>query len=134
MDGVLVQEMAPAGTDLIVGGVQDPVFGPSVLAGVGGTDAEVWRDRRVALAPVGPAAAREMWDGLRGAALLDGWRGRPPASRDALAHLTARVGWLLSDLPGVAELDLNPVRAGADGQPVALDARIRRTEIRQPAP
>ena len=134
MDGVLVQEMAAPGTDLIVGGVQDPVFGPSVLAGMGGTDAEVWRDRRVALAPVGPGAARELWDGLHGAALLDGWRGRPPVPRDALAELTARVSWLLSDLPGVAELDLNPVRAGVDGRPVALDARIRREETREPAP
>ena len=126
MDGVLVQEMAPPGADLIVGGLQDPVFGPSVLVGLGGTEAEVWRDRRVALAPVGPAAARELWDGLRGAALLDGWRGSPAVSRDALADLTARVAWLLADLPGVAELDLNPVRAAAGGAPLALDARIRR--------
>ncbi len=102
MDGVVVQEMAPPGTDLIVGGVQDPLFGPAVLAGVGGTQAEVWRDRRVALAPVGPAAARELWDGLRGAALLDGWRGLPSGDRDALADLTARVAWLLSALPAVA--------------------------------
>jgi acyl-CoA synthetase (NDP forming)/RimJ/RimL family protein N-acetyltransferase len=134
MEGVLVQEMAPDGTDLIVGGLQDPVFGPSVLVGVGGVDAEVWRDRRVALAPVGPAAARELWDGLRGAALLGGWRGRPQVAREPLADLTARVAWLVSDLPAVAELDLNPVRAAADGAPVALDARIRRADIREPAP
>jgi acyl-CoA synthetase (NDP forming)/RimJ/RimL family protein N-acetyltransferase len=134
MEGVLVQEMAPAGTDLIVGGIRDPVFGPCVLAGIGGADAEVWRDRRVALAPVGPASARELWDGLRGAALLDGWRGAPPVPREPLADLTARVGWLMSDLPGIAEMDLNPVRAGTDGRPVALDARIRRVETREPGP
>ncbi|MGE0028838.1 MAG: acetate--CoA ligase family protein, partial [Thermoleophilia bacterium] len=134
MEGVLVQEMAPAGTDLIVGGLRDPVFGPCVLAGIGGTDAEVWRDRRVALAPVGPASAAELWDRLRGVALLDGWRGLPPVPRDALADLTARVAWLMSDIPGVAELDLNPVRTDAAGRPVALDARIRRAPTREPGP
>jgi acyl-CoA synthetase (NDP forming)/GNAT superfamily N-acetyltransferase len=126
MEGVLVQEMAPAGVDLIVGGVRDPVFGPCLLAGIGGADAEVWRDRRVALAPPGPASAHEIWDRLRGADLLAGWRGLPAVPRGPLADLTARVGWLMSDIPGIAELDLNPVRAGADGRPVALDARIRR--------
>jgi hypothetical protein len=130
MEGVLVQEMAPPGTDLIVGGVRDPLFGPCVLAGVGGTGAEVWRDRRVALAPLGAASAREVWDGLRGARLLDGWRGLPPVPRGPLADLTARVGWLMSDVPGIAELDLNPVRADAAGRPVALDARVRRAETR----
>ena len=134
MEGVLVQEMAPAGTDLIVGGLRDAVFGPCVLAGIGGTDAEVWRDRRVALAPVGPASARELWDRLRGVALLDGWRVLPAVPRDALADLTARVGWLMSDIPGVAELDLNPVRTDAAGRPVALDARIRRAQTREPRP
>ena len=78
MDGVLVQEMAPDGPDLIVGGLQDPVFGPVVLAGIGGGEAELWGDRKLALAPVGPTGADELWRGLRGAALLDGWRGARP--------------------------------------------------------
>jgi acetyltransferase len=134
MEGVLVQELAPPGVDLIVGGVQDPVFGPCLLGGVGGVQAETWRDRRVALAPAGPASAHELWERLRGAALLDGARGMPAVPRDALADLTARVGWLVSDLPGIAELDLNPVRAGADGRPLALDARIRRADPGEPGP
>jgi acetyltransferase len=134
MDGVLVQEMAPPGVDLIVGGLHDRVFGPCLLVGVGGVQAETWGDRRVALAPAGPSASRELWDGLRGAALLDGARGLPPVSRAALADLTSRVGWLVSDVPGIAELDLNPVRAAAGGRPLALDARIRRAETREPAP
>ncbi len=126
MDGVLVQEMAPDGPDLIVGGLQDPVFGPVVLAGIGGGEAELWGDRKLALAPVGPAAADELWRALRGAALLDGWRGAPPVPRAPLARLTERVAWLLADQPLLGELDLNPVRGGADGAPVVLDARARR--------
>ena len=126
MDGVLVQEMAPDGPDLIVGGLQDPVFGPVVLAGIGGGEAELWGDRKLALAPVGPVAADELWRALRGAALLDGWRGAPPVPRTPLARLTERVAWLLADQPLLGELDLNPVRAGADGAPVVLDARARR--------
>jgi acyl-CoA synthetase (NDP forming)/GNAT superfamily N-acetyltransferase len=126
MEGVLVQEMAPEGPDLIAGGLQDPVFGPVVLAGIGGGEAELWGDRRLALAPVGPTAADELWRGLRGAPLLDGWRGAPPVPRPPLAELTQRVAWLLADQPLLAELDLNPVRAGADGGPLVLDARARR--------
>ena len=127
MEGALVQEMAPDGPDLIVGGLQDPVFGPVVLAGIGGGEAELWGDRKLALAPVGPAAADELWRGLRGAPLLDGWRGAPAVPRPPLAELTERVAWLVADQPLIAELDLNPVRAGADGRPVVLDARGRRS-------
>ena len=126
MDGVLVQEMAPEGPDLIVGGLQDPVFGPVVLGGIGGGEAELWGDRRLALAPVGPTGADELWRGLRGSALLDGWRGAPSVPRAPLGELTQRVAWLLADQPLLAELDLNPVRAGADGRPLVLDARARR--------
>ena len=126
MEGALVQEMAPDGPDLIVGGIQDPVFGPVVLAGIGGGEAELWGDRTLALAPVGPVAADELWRGLRGAALLDGWRGAPKVPRGPLTELTERAAWLLADQPLLAELDLNPVRAGVDGRPVVLDARGRR--------
>jgi acetate---CoA ligase (ADP-forming) len=126
MEGALVQEMAPDGPDLIVGGIQDPVFGPVVLGGIGGGEAELWGDRRLALAPVGPAAADELWRGLRGAALLDGWRGAPRVPREPLTELTERAAWLLADQPLLGELDLNPVRAGVDGRPVVLDARGRR--------
>jgi acyl-CoA synthetase (NDP forming) len=126
MEGALVQEMAPDGPDLIVGGLQDPVFGPIVLAGIGGGEAELWGDRKLALAPVGPTTADELWRGLRGAPLLDGWRGGPPVPRAPLAKLTERVAWLMADQPLLAELDLNPVRAREDGRPVVLDARARR--------
>ena len=134
MQGALVQEMAADGPDLIVGGLQDPVFGPVVVAGIGGGEAELWGDRKVALAPVGPVAADELWRGLRGAALLDGWRGAPAVPRAPLAELTERVAWLLADQPLLAELDLNPVRAGADGRPVVLDARARRTNGSEVSP
>lgn len=127
MQGVVVQEMAPDGLDLIVGAVADPVFGPLVLAGAGGVLAELWRDRRVALAPVGPRTAAELWRGLRCDPLIDGYRGAPPADRAALEDLVARVARLAADQPLLAELDLNPVRAFPPGEGVlVLDVRARR--------
>ncbi|MCU0307096.1 MAG: GNAT family N-acetyltransferase [Thermoleophilia bacterium] len=127
MEGVVVQEMAPAGLDLIVGAVADPVFGPLVLAGIGGVQAELWRDRALALAPVGPRAASALWDELRGAPLLDGYRGGPRADRAALADVVMRVARLAAEQPLLAELDLNPVRALAPGSgAVVVDARARR--------
>ena len=127
---VLVQEMAGDGAELIVGATADDVFGPLVLAGVGGTEAELWADRAVALAPVGPRTAQELWTRLRGAAQIDGWRGAPASDRDALADLVARVAWLAADQALLAELDCNPVRAPHGGRALVLDARVRRA----PAP
>lgn len=126
-DAVVVQEMAPRGVDLIVGAVHDPLFGPLVLAGIGGTEAEVWRDRMVALAPVGRQTAHEMWDGLRGLPLIKGWRGSPGADRAGLEECLLRVAQLAAEQPLLAELDLNPVRSSGPGQGVVvLDARARR--------
>jgi acyl-CoA synthetase (NDP forming)/GNAT superfamily N-acetyltransferase len=127
MTGALVQEQAGPGLDLIAGATADPVFGPVVLAGLGGVEAELWADRAVALAPVGPRTARDLWRGLRGSRLIDGWRGAAGADRDALADLITRISWLASDQPLLAELDCNPVRwSGEQRRLLALDARIRR--------
>jgi acyl-CoA synthetase (NDP forming) len=130
MDGALVQEQADEGLDLIVGAVADPVFGPLVLAGVGGVEAEVWKDQTLALAPVGPRTAEAVWRDLRGGVLIDGWRGAPGADRARLADVVRRVAELIADQSLLAELDLNPVRGlGVGGEVIVLDARARRAAI-----
>jgi acyl-CoA synthetase (NDP forming) len=127
MDGVLVQEMIEDGLEVIVGATCDAIFGPLVLAGIGGVEAELWRDRAVALAPVGPATAEHLWQRLRGAPLIDGWRGGQTADRAALIELAVRVSRMAAEQPLLAELDCNPVRsAGSGGGVVVLDARARR--------
>ena len=73
-----------------------------------------------------PAIAKALLTFPAGTALLDGWRGAPSVPRAPLTELTERVAWLLADQPLLAELDLNPVRAGAQGRPLVLDARARR--------
>lgn len=128
----LVQEMVEGPAELIVGATADRVFGPLVLAGIGGVEAEMWADRAVALAPVGALAAADLWSGLRGARLIDGWRGAPASDRAALADLVRRVSWLAADQPELAELDCNPVRAPAGGPAIVLDARARRAGEAQP--
>ena len=127
MDGVLVQEQAEEGLDLNVGAVSDAVFGPLVLAGIGGVEAEGWKDQALALAPVGPRTAESLWGQLRGGALIDGRRGAPGANRARLADVVRRVSDLIAEQPMLAELDLNPVRGlGIDGDVIVLDARARR--------
>jgi len=133
--GVLVQEQVPGDVEVIVGARHDSVFGPVVLAGLGGILAELLGDSAVRLAPVSPDVAHEMLRELRGYRLLAGYRGRPAVDLAALAALVATVSRVACDLP-VGELDLNPVlvRAGAPGA-IAVDRRLvlRRTEPVGPA-
>jgi acyl-CoA synthetase (NDP forming) len=121
-DGVLVQPMAPAGVELIVGARRDPQFGPLVLVGIGGVLAEVLDDVVVRIAPIDAAHARGMLDELRGARLLDGVRGRRGVNRTAVAALVAALGRALEANPSWREVDLNPVIAGKDA--LAVDALI----------
>ncbi len=121
--GLLAEPMAPPGVEVIVGGRRDAVFGPAVLVGLGGVLAEVLDDVAVLLAPVSEAEARRRIDGLRGAAVLRGVRGRPGVDLDALAFLVAAVGRLLVADPSIAEIDLNPVIAGPGGA-IAVDALV----------
>ncbi len=123
-DGFLVQPMLTGGVELVVGVKRDPQVGPVLLVGLGGVLVEIMRDTALALAPVGKAEARRMLEGLKGFKLLQGYRGTPAADLDAVCDAIARVSEFAADhADQVAEIDVNPLLARADGA-VALDALI----------
>jgi acyl-CoA synthetase (NDP forming) len=109
--------------ELIVGARRDGSFGPVVLVGLGGVQAELYRDVQIALAPVGEDEARTMIESLRAYALLDGWRGRPAVDVDAAARVVAAVSRLLAEDPELVECEINPLRVGPEGA-VAVDALV----------
>ena len=121
---ILLQPMVRAGTELIVGSVHDAQCGPMVMLGAGGVLTDVLGDRSFGLAPMTAGQADDLIDGLRSARLLDGYRGAPVVSRDAIQDILVRVGTLVDDLPEIAELDLNPLVCRADGVTI-VDARVR---------
>ncbi len=121
---LLVQPLVRGGVELLVGAVEDPVFGPLVAVGPGGTLAELIGDAGFRLAPLTDVDADELVRSGKAGRLLAGFRGAPAADLDAVADLVLRVGRLADDLQELAELDLNPVIAGPDGC-VAVDARVR---------
>jgi len=133
MEGFTVQSMAlrPGAHELIVGVATDPIFGPVILFGQGGTAVEVVGDRAVALPPLNTALAHEQIKRTRIFRLLEGYRDRPAADLDAIALTLIQVSQIVIDLPEVVELDINPVLADAGGV-VALDARIRLTASPEP--
>ncbi len=121
--GLLVEPMADAGVELIVGLRRDPLFGPAVMVGLGGILAEVLDDVVIRLAPVDADEALTMLDELRGTRLLTGVRGRPPVDRAAVASLVAGLSALAIARPDLVEVDLNPVIATPDGA-IAVDALV----------
>jgi acyl-CoA synthetase (NDP forming) len=125
LDGVLVQPMITGGRELILGGRQDPQFGPVVLVGLGGIFVEVFEEASVRVAPITRRDALEMIDELRGAPILKGARGHKPSDIEAVVEALLRVSQLLSDFPQIKELDINPLRVfHRPGGCCALDARI----------
>jgi acetyltransferase len=126
LQGALLAEQVTGGLEVIVGLKRDPVFGPLVLAGMGGVWTELLRDSALRLAPVDQEEALVLLTGLKSAPLLAGFRGAPPRDRGALAALIARVSWLALEYPDLEELDLNPVLVLPAGQGVRIaDVRIR---------
>jgi acetyl coenzyme A synthetase (ADP forming)-like protein len=121
--GVQVQQMVPAGTEVLVGTVTDPTFGKVVAFGLGGVLVEVLKDVTFRLAPASRDDALSMMDGIRAAEILRGVRGGAAVDREALADVVVRVSELAADFPEIAEVDLNPVFASADGA-MAADVRI----------
>jgi acetyl coenzyme A synthetase (ADP forming)-like protein len=121
---LLVQPMVHGGVELLVGAVQDPVFGPLIALGPGGTLAELIGDAAFRLTPLTDFDAQELLHTGKAGILLSGFRGAAPADPDAVQDLLLRVSQLAEDLPDLAELDLNPVIAGPGGC-VVVDARVR---------
>jgi acyl-CoA synthetase (NDP forming) len=122
--GYLVQPMVPAGPELLVGVTSEPVFGPLVAVGLGGTVTDLAADRAHWLVPLSDADAEEMLSAFHAGARLF-VPGRSPAlDRRAVVDVIVRVGGLAEQLPEVVELDLNPLVVGPDGC-VVVDARIR---------
>lgn len=130
---VVVQPMAAAGVETIVGLLEDLSFGPLVMFGIGGTAAEVLGDRALSLVPLNRVEAVDLISSLRAARLLTGYRGAPAADIGALADLLCRVARLAEDLPEVVEMDLNPVVAGPDGY-LVLDCKVRVAAQKEPEP
>ena len=124
-ESYLVQKMAGPGIEVIMGGKRDREFGPVVLFGLGGIFVEVMKDALTRIAPIDRMAAEEMIDGIRGASLLQGFRGRPAADRESLTHILMNVSRLLSEHPEIRSIDINPVIVGENGRGcTVVDAKI----------
>jgi succinyl-CoA synthetase beta subunit len=124
INGVLVQTMVPQGVEMVVGARIDPLFGPLVVVGLGGVMVELLQDTALSPAPVTHDQALKLLAQLKGARLLDGFRGMPAVDRDRLAEVICRVAAFAADhRDAVAELDVNPLICTGD-RITAVDALI----------
>ncbi|MBM4416386.1 MAG: acetyl-CoA synthetase [Chloroflexi bacterium] len=123
LDGVSVQPMAKPGTEVIIGLTTDPQFGPVMMFGLGGIMVEVLKDVAFRIVPLEPRDAAQIVREIRGFPVLEGVRGRPPSDIAALERMILQVSSFAEQHPEIAELDLNPVFAYADGA-LAVDARV----------
>ncbi|MEW8508624.1 MAG: bifunctional acetate--CoA ligase family protein/GNAT family N-acetyltransferase [Candidatus Thiodiazotropha sp.] len=126
IEGVTVEQMyqSPNGRELLIGIVRDPVFGPVISFGSGGTAVEVMGDSAIALPPLNRRLASDLIDRTKAAKLLGQFRHMPPANREALIDVLLRVSTMACELPWIQEMDINPLIVD-DTAAVAVDARIR---------
>lgn len=124
--GILVQEMAPWGTEIILGSINDPTFGPTMMFGLGGIFVEVLKDVTFRVAPVSENQALTMLDEIRGAPILAGVRGESPRDKEAMAKTVCHYSNMILDLKDeISESDANPVLVYEKGKGVKIvDARI----------
>jgi acetyl-CoA synthetase (ADP-forming) len=121
--GILVQEMAPSSTEVIVGAIKDPQFGPAIMFGLGGVFVEVLKDVTFRVAPIDEDDACEMINGVKAYPLLKGYRNTPPADIEAITKILLNTSRLVTDHMQIKELDLNPVIVYQKGAKT-VDARI----------
>jgi acetate---CoA ligase (ADP-forming) len=140
VNGVLVQPMVASGVEIVVGGRIDPQFGALVTVGLGGVMVELLRDTITRVAPVNRQEAAAMLRSLKGARVLDGFRGQPALDMEALCDAVVRLSEFLADQAGtLVEFDVNPLVCRADGvmavdallirKPVALQAPLRSADV-----
>jgi acyl-CoA synthetase (NDP forming) len=121
--GVLVQEMAPPSTEVIVGAIKDPQFGPALMFGLGGIFVEVLKDVTFRVAPITEDEACEMITEVKAYPLLKGYRGQPPADTEAIVQILLKTSRLVMEHQEIKELDLNPIMVYEKGAKT-VDARI----------
>jgi acyl-CoA synthetase (NDP forming) len=122
-EGFLISEMVGPGVELIIGTRRDPLFGPLIMAGLGGVTAELFKDVAVQLAPVSEFEAEKMLRGLTSFPLLDGWRGAPKADLAAARRAISAISCLAAAEPRISLIEVNPLRVMTNGA-LALDAVI----------
>ena len=126
VQGVMVQKFVKEGIEAVVGVTHDPLFGPLIMFGLGGAYVELVKDVVFRLHPLSEHDIETMIWSVRTSTLLQGYRGQPPGDVDAVKDLLSRVSQLVSDIPELLEMDLNPVKILAPGEGcVAVDARVR---------
>jgi acyl-CoA synthetase (NDP forming) len=130
MQGVVLQPMAGKGREVIVGMVQDPVFGPLIMMGLGGVHVEVTKDIAFSLHPLTNVDPERMVARLRGKELLGGWRGVPPRDVEALRDVLLRFSALVDDFPEIDQMEINPLMLYEEGKGcAAVDLRVMLKEI-----
>lgn len=133
MDGVLVQQMITGGVEVMAGVATDPSFGPLVAFGLGGIHVEVLGDVTFRLAPLTDKDAEAMIRSIRGHPLLEGYRGHPAADVEAIQDVLLRLSRMVTEVPDIDELDMNPIIAKAPNEGcLVLDARIHIAKPSQP--
>jgi acetyltransferase len=134
INGVSLQPMvASNGVELILGAARDRDFGPVILFGLGGILTEILQDRAIGLPPLNRLLARRLVEKTRAARLLAGYRNIPPADMIKIEEVLIRLALLVTDLPEVVELDINPLMVTAAGV-MAVDARVRIAPSPVPSP
>jgi len=123
IEGILVQEMAPSSTEVIVGAIKDPTFGPTIMFGLGGIFVEILRDVSFRLVPIERVDAEEMIGEIKAYKILEGARGMPKADKEALIEILLKTSEMLIDIPEIKELDLNPIMVYEKGAKI-VDARV----------
>jgi acyl-CoA synthetase (NDP forming) len=121
--GILVQHMAPPGVEVMVGGLRDPQFGPTVLFGVGGIFTEIFKDVVFGVVPLDEGEAYRMIRSIKAYPMLTGFRNLPKANEKSIVDIMLGASQLFSNHPAVDQMDLNPTVVNAEGS-VVVDARI----------
>jgi acyl-CoA synthetase (NDP forming) len=123
IEGVSVQPMGKSGTEVILGMIKDPSFGPVVMFGLGGVFVEVMKDVSFRVVPIEASDAEDMINEIKGKKLLEGYRGQEPADVATLQQMLVKLSDFVNATPEIEEIDMNPVFCYKDGA-VVVDARI----------
>jgi len=125
VQGVLVEEMAEKGQEVIVGMKRDPTFGPVILFGLGGVFVEILKDVSLRVVPLTRNDALEMMGEIKGYPLLKGYRGQPPSDVESVVEIVLKAGQIAQDLEAISDIDLNPVFVQEAGKgSIVVDAKM----------